>query len=314
MNLSYLINYIILGGFISLFLIEVGVAISALALWKTYKNELKHYLTPIWEIDGTFAVFYLVNFEATYPQLLPALGLMYIFPVLFGAAFLIFRNAFIAYSEMTDSISKERSYIIVYAVATLVIAFFAISVLASGVSGAGANLALRTLNVTTMLFNPFSLLLFASAAFIAVFMATVFFNLKPLRKIVWLPLIAAILIILLDLYVYVPYMFSNIFNNLIFLSIVIAALILSLVAYYTYSKYTKALAFLGLFLGVIFFGVLQYPYLFGGTTNITAYLNNSAISQYVLIITIIGGMFVLASLAYFIRINYSKEYEENIKY
>ncbi|MDE1856294.1 MAG: hypothetical protein KGH49_03620, partial [Candidatus Micrarchaeota archaeon] len=87
MNPLYLVNYFIFSVFITLFLLEVGSAILALFSYGAYRDKLRRYLLPIWEVDGTFAAFYLVNFEVTYPTLLGIVGTIYILPLLLAAAF-----------------------------------------------------------------------------------------------------------------------------------------------------------------------------------------------------------------------------------
>ncbi len=309
MDASYFINYAILAAFLSLFTIEVGVATTALLWWDKYKSKLKRYINPIWAVNGTFAVFYVVNFEVTYPTLLPTAALVYIGPVLFGALFLILRNAFIAYSEVTKALSREKWYITIYAISTLVIAFVAISVLASAVSGTGvigAGTPSPSIDLFTLFVNPFSLLLFVALTALSLFIATIFFDIKSLRQLALAPLALAVAIVIIDLYLYVPYMFTALSAGLPLLAMVVAVFALCVFSYYRAHWYAKELAFLGTFMGTILFGVLQYPYLFGGTQAFTGFLNNSLTSQYAGWITAIGGTFVVIALSYFVYINYFK--------
>ena len=59
---------------------------TALFAYEKYKEKLMRYITPIWEVTGTFAVFYVVNFEATFPTLLGVAGTIYAVPLLLAAA------------------------------------------------------------------------------------------------------------------------------------------------------------------------------------------------------------------------------------
>jgi hypothetical protein len=53
------------------------------------------------------------------------------------------------------------------------------------------------------------------------------------------------------------------------------------------------------------FGVLEYPFIFGGKVDITQYITTSTMAGAALPITVIGGSMVIASLAYLIYINYA---------
>ncbi len=62
-----------------------------------------------------------------------------------------------------------------------------------------------------------------------------------------------------------------------------------------------------LFASVNLFGVLQYPYLFGGTASFLDYLNNTAISGDVTLVTFVGGALLIVTLIVFMYIDYMRK-------
>ncbi len=81
MSLLYYLNYGILAAFLSLFFVEVGMAIYALVIYGRYRERIWRYIMPLWEITGTFAVFYGASLIATYPNLMPVIAPIYIGPI-----------------------------------------------------------------------------------------------------------------------------------------------------------------------------------------------------------------------------------------
>ncbi|MGI0141617.1 MAG: cytochrome d ubiquinol oxidase subunit II [Candidatus Micrarchaeales archaeon] len=309
MNIPYTINYLIFSAFLTLLIFEIGVAILSLAFYKDYKARLRKYLLPIWEVMGTFAAFYLINFEVTYPTLLPFAGTVYILPVLVAGAFFLLRGAFIAFTEYLNRPESDGRYIKIYSISTLMVAFLALSVLDSGVSGIGISLANTSINLVSLLFNPFNILMFAGVVLISMFVVSNYFEVYKLNKLGILYAAVGIVLVLFSLYQYAPSIFSNILSNLYLLAISIILLLITIVAYLKKSKYANYLVVFWLFLSINLFGVVQYPYFFGGQ-NITAYLAASAISGAEIAITIIGGMFVVVALGYLIYLNYIRAQEE----
>ncbi len=303
MNLLYSENYLIFSVFISLFLIEAGIAFLSLVDYSLYLSKMKRYLLPIWEIDGTFAVFYLVNFEATYPGLLGTVGTVFAIPVLFGGLFFILRNAFLSYSEITRKSGEERRYVTVYAISTLVIAFLVIAVLSSGVSGIGINTAAGTFNLAALLADPLALLFFIVILLVAVGSAVIYFDLRQFRASAIIALILALMTTLLAAYLYLPWVWGNISTD--FALPILALIMMFLAAILSILKPSVSrYAVVALLIILInLFGIAQYPYVLGGS-NINNYINNHVIGQYVVLITTAGGILVLASLAYMFHLGH----------
>jgi cytochrome d ubiquinol oxidase subunit II len=308
MSILFSINYLIFSVFLTLFGLEVGIAITMLLEYDKYKDRMKRFLMPLWEITGTFAVFYLVNLEATVPSLLMLVGTIFVAPLLSAAIFLILRNAFLSYSEYMGDKIFEKRYLHIYAIATLLVAFIAISVLDSGISGIGINASAYSINILEMFANPFNLLMFIGIALLAVFVAAIFFDVREYR---WFPGMAAVLgivAIAIATHSALGYLFSAAFGpGLPYLIGLLVLLGISLYLYYSRIKYAKHVAVLWFLLAVNFFGFAQGPYILGGSANINNYLTTGSMAFYVNLVTLIGGTILVVSLAFMIYVSYIKK-------
>ena len=106
MFLSYFINYGIFSAMLSLLLLETGASMLVLLDYRKYIETVLKYIVPIWEINGTFIAFYVVNLEATYPYMVKLIGTIYVAPVLAGLIIFMAHNAYLAYSEYVSIAEK----------------------------------------------------------------------------------------------------------------------------------------------------------------------------------------------------------------
>jgi len=303
MDATYLTNYLIFAAFLTLFALEIGVATLSLLSFEDYRTKLASYITPIWEVNGTFIVFYLVNFEVSYPTLLYLAGTIYIALALLAGLIFILRNSFLAYSEYISG-DTGRRYLRVYAISTITVAFLALSILSSSVSGVGINPQAASIDILTAIFNPFNILMFLSVALITLFVSSNAFNITRIKKYSAALLLVALAIIYLILREYVPYTLSGALSApmLAFYAFTAVVAGLSLTSF----RYTGYVSIVWLYIAVIVFGALEYPFIFGGRVDITRYLTTSTMAGAALPITLIGGLMVIASLTYLIYISYIK--------
>jgi cytochrome d ubiquinol oxidase subunit II len=305
MNLLYLVNHLIFAIFMTMLLVEGGFAVTSLLAYKKYKKALLSYITPIWEITGTFAVFYAVNFEATFPTLLGAAGTIYAVPLLLAAALIIIRNVFLIYSAYIGDLKKETKYLRIYGIATIVALILFLSVLSSAMSGLGINLATETASIA-MYLNPFNIIVVVSSLLISLSLAASIFRIEKLSRIAWVPLAVAIALIYIGTSLFVPPAALNFGTAMPGIALLAALVAILAVLQYKSSRYSGKLSILIVVFGITLFGVIQYPYILG-SANITSYLATSALAQPLLIITLIGGMLVAASLSYLIYLSYLRK-------
>jgi len=303
MNELYLINYLIFSIFLTMFLVEVGIAVISLFGYEKYKDGIKRLINPIWEVTGTFAIFYVVNFEVTYPTMLSIVGTAYAVPLLVAAIFIILRNMFIIFSEYIGTDKSEHRFRLIYSVSTLIAAILAIATLASGISGIGISLSTSTLT-PSFLFNPFTILILASLVLFALSLAESILKPEGFQKIGIVSEILGFAIAYVAVAMYLPGF--KIANQTILIAVSTVLLAIAVIIQAAKYKHAGAFNMILVFLLINLFGVATYPYIFG-TTNITSYIATSALATPEILITLIGGAFVAISLVALIYINYIKK-------
>lgn len=305
MNPLIFINYLIFAIVLSFLMLEMGVAILSLIDFEKYKTQLMGYIAPIWEITGTFGVFYLVNLAATYPGLLPAVDHLYVAPILISVVLIIAKNALLAFSELSSKSSK--SYFTIYGVCTLIVMFILFSILTSSVAGTSVNLAETSINPTQFLLNPFNLLFFGALVTLVSLCTIIFFNVKTKdvlkdMKVMGYLVIITLLLLILALVAYTPYIIVNMFNEWYFGLIVFLLLFLITLSHVAESRYSKHLVLAFLIFGVFSFECLEYPTLFNGAVNLNSYVVQQPSASYILLISVLGGIFLTVSLGIFMYI------------
>lgn len=296
MNYLYIQNYAILASFLFFFLLEVGIALIALFDFKSYSEKLKGYLLALWEIDSTFAIFYIVNLEATYPKALTLIGTVYAVPLLAAGFFLIARNAFLAYSELSHMPKDEKGFLTLYSGSTLIIAFIVIMTFSSGVTGAGVNAHTSALEILPMFAQPFGIIMFIAAVFLALSATALCFDIRRMRNASLLFLLLSIVLALLGSYMYTSIL-ANAQHDLY--AVVAAAIMVSIIYASAlklsgYVKYFVVPFFMAL---IVLFGMLQYPYLLGGSATYTGLMTGTAAGLELVLFTTAGTIMLALSMA-----------------
>jgi cytochrome bd ubiquinol oxidase subunit II len=305
MNLSYVINYAILSITLTLFMLELGLAIISLLNYEKYKNKINSIINPIWEITGTFAVFYLVNFEATYPTLLPIVGNAYVVPLLLVAIFIILRNIFLIFSENIGANVTEHRFKLIYFASTLLAGILLIATLSSGISGIGINIASGTLN-SSFLFNPFNILILISLLLFSLSLGDGMVKTAELSKFRIAFPIAAFAIAFIAFYIYLPTFAAALQSNILLIVISLILLIIAILLQEKKIKYSGLFNILFIILLINLFGLSIYPNILG-TMNVATYMTSSILASAELLITTIGGTIVAISLLVFVYLNYIKK-------
>lgn len=307
MNAEYIMNYTILSAFLTLFTAEIGSSFVFL-INRKYYPKIKNFITPLWGPIGTFAVFYVVNTEATYPYAMSLVGSMYITLGMIAGLFFILRNAFIMYSEAHTNPRMDILYREIYIVMSLIVAFLVVTIFSSALSGIGVNLSGPAINPVVAMLNPFNVLYFIAIALIALSISYVQFSVSEGGR--WVPVISTVLayaIIMGTSYIYLPYFRSNIASHIYLLAVSIAIAAAGFVTYFMGMPISKYIMGAWLFVSIDIFGAVQYPYLFGGAAEYTQFLNNTQTAIYASYVTAIGGAMLAVFLAIFLYINYIKK-------
>ena len=303
MNAVYTISYIIFSVFFTLFMCEIGLALITLFDYNSYKDKINRIINPLWEVTGTFGVFYLVNFEVSYPGILTIVGTAYAIPLLVAAVFIILRNMFLVFSEYINEKNAESRFRLVYSASTIVAALIALSVLTSGISGIGINPTTQSINLE-MFLNPFNLLIIVSAIFISFSLASSVIKPEKFFKTGSTSLIAGFALGFLAAYLYLPGVHQP--QAISFVLLAFALVIISVILQLMRIKYSGAFNVIIVMVLINILGVLIYPFVFG-TTNINSYIASSSLANAEIAITAVGGFLLSISLIIFIYFNYMKK-------
>ncbi len=305
MNALYAINYLIFSIFFTLFMVEVGITIITMLNYNKYKGKINHIINPIWEVTGTFAVLYIINFEASYPGLVSVVGNAYVMPLLIAAILIIMRNIFIAFSEYIGNEQSERRFRLVYSISTIIAAALAIAVLTSGISGIGISLAANTIG-SAFLINPFNILILVSILLFSLSLANGLIVTDELQKISLFSTLGGFIISFAAVYLYLPNFASALQSNILLIIIGVILTVTSAFLQLKKMRYSGLFNIMFIILLINIFGASTYPYIFG-TLNLTNYMPVSALANAEILISTVGGIIVALSLLGLIYANYLKK-------
>ena len=292
MNIYIIINYLILSIVFSFLSIEL---ISALALFydKNKFNEIRDIISPVWEMIGTFIIFFVVNTEVLYPNLLPTIAKLYTIPILLIGLFIISRNAFLAYSEQMWKGSKIDSILLarVYSISTLIISFLSLVVLISILTGLGV-INLTVFNFIQFFSNYYTLTLILGVILVLFGLSFIFYKIE--KNKILSPIFTLFGLIIL---IYSFYKLDFYINYLIYIDALLIFLIS--LSYYLFNFSKKYIIFLINSLSFFLIEILNYGKIFG-TQSLINYLNTSPVLPASFIVTILGGTLLLILLTLFI--------------
>ncbi len=297
-DVEVILNLIIFSMFFTMASTELMAASAILFKYEESEKKVFNFLIPIWEITGTFFVFYVVNLEGLAPDILPLLAYSFISYILIFLILYILRNTAIITAEnlWKNRVINRRFFYSAYAVITFVLGAMIVMIGVAFIGGHGLNYNAKTFNLYQFLtFLPddgfiigVAVLLFGLAA--------VFYGLNVNR---FLPLIVTVTGMLISGVSIFELGDTN--NSVLFIIPAIFTVLIPLLWIFPQTRYIaeKKLVFQGLFsISVFFLAYSQYPNLLGKTLLITTVLNNAAMQTQMFYATIVGGI-ILLILTYF---------------
>lgn len=300
------INVGIFSMFFAMLSMELMAASAILFRYKESEKKVIPFIIPIWEITGTFFVFYVVNLEALVPSILPLIAYTFISYILFFLIIFVLRNAAIISAEYVwkNRFANRKSLYKIYAVVTFVLGAVVLMIYASMISGAGINYSLQSFNASKFVsFLPNDGFVIGSAI-ILFGIASVFYNLFVDPIMTFVTVIVGMVIAGASFYE---------MGDLTTLSFVAIPIIITLaIPVLNFMKGARKylhnkILFQGLLAVAVFFlAMTDYPYLLGKTLNVNDILNNSAMQIQIFYSTIVGGVILLLMTILFFRI-YSKQ-------
>ena len=298
------LNAAIFAAFFAMISTELMAASAIVFKYEESTKKVFRFLVPIWEITGTFFVFYAVNVEALVPDALPLVAYAYISYILIFLILYVGRNASIIAAEYIwkNRVVNRKLLYRVYAVITYVLGILILVIYTSLLSGVGVNATARTFSLVKFIsFLPDDGFI-AGSAILLFGLGAVFYNLSVRR---YLPLVVTgIGMIIAGL----SFAYLGDINTPAFIVIpALITLILPLLWMFERTRQivSNKLVFQGAMAISAFFLIYTvYPWLFAKSLNLTSLLNNSAMQTQIFYTTIIGGIILVALSLVFFRIFY----------
>ena len=300
MNFLYLLNYFVFATLVVLLTVEMGMALLSLFNYKFFKSLSPGTSRDLWGIVGVFAVFYLINFESTYPKLLINIGTIYEIPLLITAILIIAKNTFATFAYGFSKVKREKISHGIYSAATLISAFLVTGIFTSVATGTGVNLNSNSINFFAMLFNPFNLLIFAGLALVSIFIAKGYTKEFGENSYDIFSFIVGFVLLFLGVVFYTPEIALKLFAGPILISIIVILGAGSVILGFLKNKYSGIISSLWLLTSIFIFGILQYSYIFGGQINLFSELTNSSMETAIIVITVFGYL-IMAAFLFLIR-------------
>ncbi|MGP6220151.1 hypothetical protein [Caldiplasma sukawensis] len=279
----FLIDYAIFSVFISLFLTEFMGSYQLIFNWKNSSDTVIQYITPIWEITGTFAAFWVVASDFIFPSAILPVAYLYSGGIMVFLIFFVARNAAFVYGEYMNSgrFLSKRFLMYSYGFSTFALALIALFVISGIIGAGGVNTQNLSFNFGQWIIDPYSWMFLVSGTLISWGLSYMFFDVGASWKTA-LVVFAGLLTGSVSLYSMDGAGFS--------ILPVISAILISLVALSSLTEFRiKKLFFIPLLsISVFLTYPLVYPYAFHHTLNVNSLMNNGPLLNSFLIITVFG--------------------------
>ena len=292
---------------------ELMAASAILLKYRESERKVFRYLVPIWEVTGTFFVFYVVNLEALIPSALPLIAYSFISYILLFLILYVLRNASIISAEYiwkNRQINRRFLYSI-YAAITFVLGAMILVIYTAFISGRGIDYSRMTFSLSAFAsFLPDDGFIIGSA--ILLFgLGSIFYGLDVKRFLPPVVIIAGMVI------AGVSFVYLGNMNNPYVLAVPVILTILVPVLWLSGKTRTivqNKIIFQGLMaVSVFFLAYSQYPDLMGKSLNILSLLNNNAMQTQVFYTTVIGGIILLLLTLMYFDVAFRKEERNGVK-
>ena len=292
---------------------ELMAASAILFKYRESERKVFRYLVPIWEVTGTFFVFYVVNLEALIPSALPLIAYSFISYILLFLILYVLRNASIISAEYiwkNRQINRRFLYSI-YAAITFVLGAMILVIYTAFISGRGIDYSRMTFSLSAFAsFLPDDGFIIGSA--ILLFgLGSIFYGLDVRRFLPPVVIIAGMVI------AGISFVYLGNLNDPYVLAVPVILTILVPVLWLsgkTRAIVQNKIVFQGLMaVSVFFLAYSQYPDLMGKSLNILSLLNNNAMQTQVFYTTVIGGIILLLLTLMYFDVAFRKEERNGVK-
>lgn len=302
MNLVFEIDYGVFAVFAALLITEVMGSILLLFFYNRTKDSVLQYIVPIWEVTGTFGVFWVVVSYFAFPGLLIPVAQMFGGLLLVFVILLVARNSSIVFGEFIIKRKwlDEKKLYKGYASSMLLVGIVFLVLLSALVSGNGIDLSARTFSIGAWINSAASFAFLVGSFVLFAGIAPVFFNIKSMKSKA-LPLaLLGVVISIGAYYLYSPSLVSPLIIVPSFLTILALGLYFS---DKTARIITNKAVFITL-LSVIIFSLqfLIYPKVLGQSLSVDSVTISGPLALEYVLITAIGSTLIGIMLAFYMFI------------
>jgi len=184
MNYVFYIDFAIFSIFATLILTEIMGSILLLLLWNDSKKVVLEYVVPIWEITGTFAVFWVVLSDFAFPSILIPLASIFSAGLLIFLILFVARNASISFAEFFEKKGwlDEKKLYYGYALSSILLGLVVLVIVSTIIGGYGLNLSNYTFNFFSFASNISPWLFILGSLVTAIGFAPIFYNIDKMKK------------------------------------------------------------------------------------------------------------------------------------
>ncbi len=299
-SLIFYASFLIFAVFATLLITEIMGSVLMLISWDNVKSRVLEYIVPIWEVTGTFGVFWVVVVDFSFPSILIPAAHIYAVAIMLFLILIVARNASIVFGEyiIKRGWLDEKKLYMAYSASTIALGIVVLVMLSSIISGSGVDLASGVFNIGTWLSSGGSYAFILGTLLIGVGLAPVFYGLKPLRFIALPATATGVTLSILSYYLYLPSLVSPMILVPAILTLLVPVLFSVDKAY---SIVTNKLVFATVSVVILFsLNFLVYPEAFGKALPVDSVTTSGPMASAFFTITLIGGLLLAAMLVIYL--------------
>lgn len=292
----FYVSFAIFAVFATLLITEIMGSVLLLIAWDSVKSRVLEYIIPIWEVTGTFGVFWVVVVDFSFPRILIPAAHIYAVAIMLFLILIVARNASIVFGEyiIKKGWLDEKKLYQAYSLSTIALGIVVLVILSSIIGGRGVDLANEVFNIGTWLSSSGSYAFILGTLLIGIGLAPVFYGLKPLRFLTLPATIAGVALSVLSYYLFLPALISP------YIAIPVAITLLVPILFRMDKAYpivANKLLFAIVSVIILFsLNFLVYPDAFGKDLPVDSVTTSGAMAQAFFTITVIGGSILAAMI------------------
>lgn len=325
MELYILIFLFSLAWFVSIFFMESSTSIAIyLTKDKEKLNRIFLITASIWPIVSTSLVYLVVALETFFAYALIATGQVFYLALILLGIFVGIRSYLLGAAEGAFDIEKNNiieKILKFYPIVLLLVAFLAISIFTSLLTGFGIKLNIPlselinviqsqnsqtvinannifSVNYYEMLFNGFNISITLSIVLYIIYFTVIFYNLEDKIELALGALTLSIIIWLIELYYYIHPLFIQSITSILFWIFVILSYSYAFILHVNKKiKYNEATIVILTIFGAFIFGIIDQGKILWNLVNngapITLLSSNNQILYYGSIVMLLAGLLVI---------------------